>query len=257
MLLSRHRHFSSTSCFPESTAYIAHCAMLHTHIIAHTVNTDKCSLPWVYRDICFCSRSCSTSESLLTSTASSTAPVLLSGYIYEIFISVLIVVFHSLSSEVNAVMLDYSINYAAVLLLFTEGTSTLEHFCLDPHRVCFELLIVFMSLTSSHSFPRTGPLAWLGMETARHWLDSQHTKLQPSAVFLWHLSKHSLTQRHCVCRCPSPFFCLKEHYSEYVIYAGPFIKLRDLHKGLNSSSQRSASDILSAALYSIPAYNAA
>lgn len=127
-------------------------------------------------------------------------------WLYEIFISVLIVVFHSLSSEVNAVMLDYSINYAAVLLLFTEGTSTLEHFCLDPHRVCFELLIVFMSLTSSHSFPRTGPLAWLGMETARHWLDSQHTKLQPSAVFLWHLSKHSLTQRHCVCRCPSPFF---------------------------------------------------
>lgn len=112
-------------------------------------------------------------------------------WLYKIFISVLIVVFHSLSSEVNAVMLDYSINYAAALLLFTEGTGTLKDFCLEPQRVCFELLIAFMSLTGSHSLPSTGPLTSLGMETARYWLDSQHTKLKPSAVLLRHLSRLS------------------------------------------------------------------
>lgn len=88
-------------------------------------------------------------------------------WLCKIFMSILIVFFHSLSSEVNAVMSDYSKSHASSLLLFTEGTGTLARFCLDPRRAHSELLIVCMLLTSSHSLHRQGSLAWHGMETAR------------------------------------------------------------------------------------------
>jgi len=150
-------HFSSHS-FLKSTFFIV-CCVSH---LTHTGNTIRNTHFVFYVSIMTLAGAAEAGAHMKASS-----PVLppsryssASHWLYEIFISILIVFFHSLSSEVNAVMSHYSINHAAALLQFTEGTSIPSHFCLDPHRVCSELLIAFMSLTSSWSLPGTGPLAW-------------------------------------------------------------------------------------------------
>lgn len=74
---------------------------------------------------------------------------------YKIFISILIVFFHSLSFEVNAVMSDYSESCTKPMLLFTEVTGMLVRLCLEAHRAHSELLILFMSLGTLHNLPAT------------------------------------------------------------------------------------------------------
>lgn len=76
---------------------------------------------------------------------------------YKIFISILIVFFHSPSLEVNAVMSDCSENRANPLLLLSEVTSMLARLCLEAYRAHSELLTLFMSLSTLHNLPLTNP----------------------------------------------------------------------------------------------------
>lgn len=88
---------------------------------------------------------------------------------YKIFISILIVFFQSLSSELNAVTSDYSESRANPLRLFTEVTGMLARLCLEAHRAHSELLISVMSWSTLHSLPVTDPLVY--MEWKQHGTD--------------------------------------------------------------------------------------
>lgn len=113
--LSRHTSAPTAACLNPplpSAPTVTVCFAAYTHTCNHKARWWACSVvPVFHVSSVRCCWSRSTSESLLscpTPSPYSAAP----QWLYKIFISILIVFFHFLSSEVNAVMSDYSRSHA-------------------------------------------------------------------------------------------------------------------------------------------------
>lgn len=106
---------------------------------------------------------------------------------YKIFISILIVFFHSLSFEVNAVMSDCSESCANPLPALWSHQHA-DTFVFRSTQSSFWIINLIHVITHLAQPPSDKPLTWLAVETARHWLVSQQIWLNPSEtcqVFNW------------------------------------------------------------------------
>lgn len=124
-------------------------------VLIHSFLQPFCSTPTEMQKHAKCAKTSSVFHSIVRFDAPQPDFPATPQQCYKIFISILIVLFHALSFEVNAVMSDCSESRANPLLLLSEVTSMLVCLCLEAQRAHSELFILFMSLSTLPNLPVT------------------------------------------------------------------------------------------------------